>query len=574
MDESIQNRNQPSWTLSRRTMLRLVGGAAGTGIVGSLLAACGSSTTTPAASSTQTSGAGTATTAATSAASSSTAASSAAATPAGTATVPQASTGNVTAKGSLTLAQSTDFHEIDPHRELWSDDSSFHFAIFDSLVQRDDTMKLIPVLAESYESTAPTEWTFKLRQGIKFHNGEPLTVETIQWNVQDATAQGQKRDVSFQNFDHVEKVDQSTFKLITKKPDPLVPQRLIRFFILPSKYFQDKGEDGFIAAPVGTGAYKFVERVKDSHIKVTANEDYWQDKANVKDVTFRIIPDASTTLQALKAGEVDLVVSPPPDQFDSLNKGDKTKAVSVVSDRIAYCQLFPDSPQGKGELKDKRVRQALNYGINVDNIIKFLLAGHSKRISTILPPLSFAYDGSLKPYPYDPEKAKSLLKEAGLGGGFNLVIETPSSFILPKSVEIGQAMQEDLGKIGIKVDLKPTELATMVKERDTKQIAPMYFWSWGSDFLDPEPFYRGILYTKSPYTFYGKPEWDQMIDDAAASLDQSKREQIYRQLQQQTYDDPPWVFLYTIENIYGLNKSVEMTPRTDERIIVRKMKKS
>jgi peptide/nickel transport system substrate-binding protein len=481
---------------------------------------------------------------------------------------------SATSSGSLTLAQSTDIHEMDPHRELWSDDSSVHFAIFDSLVQRDDKMNLVPVLAESYENTGPTEWTFKLKPGVTFHNGEPLTVETIQWNVEDAIAPGKKRDVSFANFDHVEKVDEQTFKLHTKAPDPLVPQKLIRFFILPAKYYQEKGEDGFMAAPIGSGPYKFVERAKDNHIKVTAHEGYWRGNAHIKDVNFRIIPDASTSLEALKAGEVDFMFALPPDQSAAINSGGNTKAASVVSDRVAYTQFFPESPLGKGELKDPRVRQAINYGVNIDNIIKYLLADQAKRISTGLPPLSFAYDKALKPYPYDPEKAKSLLAAAGFAKGFDLTLEVPSSFILAKPNEIGQAMQADLQKIGLTVNLKVTELATMVTERSAKKIAPMYLWSWGSDFLDPEPTYRGILYTKSPYTFYGKAAWDKLIDDAAVSLDQTTRQKIYLQLQRETFDDPPWLFMYAVENIYGLNKQVQFTPRTDERVLVWQMQKN
>jgi peptide/nickel transport system substrate-binding protein len=317
-----------------------------------------------------------------------------------------------------------------------------------------------------------------------------------------------------------------------------------------------------------------VERQKDNRIKVTAIDDYWRGNAHIKDVTFRIIPDASTTLEALKAGEVDFMFALPPDQFDPINSGADTQAAAVVSDRIAYCQFYPDSPQGKGELKDKRVRQAINHAVNIDAIVKFLLAGHAERISTVLPPVCFAYDKALQPYSYDPEKAKSLLAEAGFEKGFDLTLEVPSAFILAKSGEIGQAMQEDLRKIGLNVNLKPTELATMVKERGEKTIAPMYFWSWGSDFLDPEPTYRGILHTASPYTFYGTPEWDKMIDDAVASFDDAERQKLYQQLQKETYDDPPWLFMYAIQNIYGLSKAVEFTPRTDERVLVWSMQKN
>jgi len=472
------------------------------------------------------------------------------------------------AAGGFVYAQSSEFHEINPHRELWSDDSSMHFCLFDSLIERADNMQLVPVLAQSYQNTGPREWSFKLRRGVKFHNGEPLTAETIRWNVQDAVRTDIKRDVTWQAFDHVDVVDDYTFKFITKNPDPVLPQRLVRFFILPQQYYSRVGEQGFITRPIGTGPYRFVERAPDSYVKLQAFDDYWGQNAALRDVVFRIVPDPATRLSALAAGEVDLITPLPPDQVKNVNGNSLTKAVWVGSDRIAYCQFWPESPQGGRELRDKRVRQAINYAVNVDNIVKYVLNGLSTRIPTIFPHTTFAYDTSLKPYAYNPDKARALLREAGLPNGFSINMEVPANFILPATNEVCQAMVGDLAKVGIKVNLKAVELGTMVKLRDSKQIAPIYFWSWGTDFLDPEPFVRGILYTKSPYTFYGKPEWDQMIDAASAQLNATQRADTYKKLQAEIYDDPPYIFLYAIDNVYGVRRNIQMTPRTDERVIV------
>jgi peptide/nickel transport system substrate-binding protein len=482
--------------------------------------------------------------------------------------IPAASASGPKASGGFILAQASEFHEINPHRELWSDDSSLHFAVFDSLVQRDDSMKLVPVLAESYANTGPREWTFKLRAGIKFHNGEPLTAETIRWNVQDGLRTDIKRDVTWQAFERVDVVDDRTFKLITKKPDPVLPQRLVRFFILPPQYYERVGEEGFINKPVGTGAYRFIERVPDGYVKLEAVDDYWGPNAPLRHVVFRIIPDAATRLAALMAGEVDLVAPLAPDQVKNVTQNPLTKVASVPSDRIAYCQFWPESPQGGKELRDKRVRQAINYAVNIDGIIKFLLNTLSTRLPTILPAMTFGYESTLKPYAYNPDKARALLREAGYPNGFSINMEVPANFILPATVEVCQAMVADLAKVGIKVNLKALELGTMVKLRGAKQIAPIFFWSWGTDFLDPEPFVRGILHTKSPYTFYGKPEWDQVIDNAAAILNPTERGEVYKKLQREMYDDPPYIFLYAIYNVYGLRRNISMTPRTDERIII------
>jgi len=478
------------------------------------------------------------------------------------------------ATGGLVIAQSSEYHEINPHRELWSDDSSFHFAIFDSLIERDDTMRLVPVLAESYKNTGPREWTFTLRPGVKFHNGEPLTAETIRWNVQDGLRTDIKRDVTWQAFERVDVIDSHTFKLITRQPDPVLPQRLVRFFILPQRYYEQVGEQGFISKPVGSGPYRFVERVADSYAKLEAFDDYWGPNASLRNVVFRIVPDQATRLSALQAGEVDLIAPLAPDQVKTVNQSPVAKVASVTSDRIAYAQFWPESPQGGKELRDKRVRQAINYAVNMDNIVKFVLGGLSTRIPTILPATTFAYDPSLKPYPYDPDKARGLLREAGYPNGFSINMEVPANFILPATVEVCQAMVGDLAKVGIKANLKAVELGTLVKMRGDKQIAPIFFWSWGTDFLDPEPFVRGILHTKSLYTFYGKAEWDQTIDTAARTQNPSQRAEMYKKLQREIYDDPPYIFLYSIFNIYGVRRNIQMTPRTDERIIVARIRRT
>ena len=478
------------------------------------------------------------------------------------------------ASGGFIYAQSSEFHEINPQRELWSDDSSFHFCLFDSLIQRDDTMKLVPVLAESYKNTGPGEWTFTLRRGVKFHNGESLTAQTIKWNVENAVRTDVKRDVTWQAFDHVDVVDDYTFKFFTKQPDPVFPQRLIRFFILPQQYFQRVGEQGFINAPVGSGPYRFIERVPDSYAKLEAFDDYWGPNASLRDVVFRIVPDAATRFSALAAGEVDFISPLTPDQVKTVNANPLTKAAYVSSDRIAYCQFWPESPQGGRELRDPRVRQAINYGVNTDNIVKFVLDGLSVRIPTIFPPTTFAYDTNLKPYPYSPDRARALLREAGFADGFSINMEVPANFLLPATGDVCQAMVGDLAKIGIKVNLKTVELGAMVNLRDTKQIAPIFFWSWGTDFLDPEPFVRGILNTKSPYTFYGKPAWDQAMDQAATTLESAQRVAIYKTLQEQIYADPPYIFLYATDNIYGMRRDIQMTPRTDERVIVARIRRT
>jgi len=472
-------------------------------------------------------------------------------------------------KTTLYVALPNDIVEVDPHRTLWSSDSSVHFALYDSLIQRDDQMNFVGVLAEEWENVSPTEWVFHLREGVKFHNGEPFNAYTVVWNVGRGVSTDEKRDPMFKHLAGAEAIDEHTVKITTKEPYPLVPQLMVRFYMLPPGYYQEVGYDEFVKNPVGTGPYKWVERVRDSHIVLERNEDYFRGAAAFEKVIFKVIPDSATRVAALKAGEVDLVDKLPPDQVQTVESSPELEVLGVESDRIAWVTFYPDSPQGGGEpLKNKKVRQAINYAVNIDNYIEYILDGHSYRISTVLSPMTFAYDEDLEPYPYDPEKAKQLLEEAGYGDGFTINMDTPASFVVPKTVDTAQAIAADLEKVGITVNVRPVEFSAIITLRDEREIAPMFVWSWGSDYLDPDRYFTPTVYSENPWSFWSDPRMDELVEAAQKTMDQEERARIYKELQALVKEEAPGIFLYTNEDLYGVSKEIEFTPRSDERIMV------
>ena len=205
--------------------------------------------------------------------------------------------------------------------------------IFDTLVLRDKEMKLVPGLAVSWKALDDVTWQFKLREGVKFHNGEPFNAQAVKFTIDRVLDPKAKAPtISYiRTIDHVTVVDDYTVNVVTKKPDPLVPTRMSRYptYIVPPAYIAKVGKDAFAQKPVGTGPYKFGEWVRDDHITLLANQEYWRGAPVVKKVTWRPIPESASRVAALMAGEVDIIDTLPVDQIKILEKNPQTKVEQV-----------------------------------------------------------------------------------------------------------------------------------------------------------------------------------------------------------------------------------------------------
>ena len=469
--------------------------------------------------------------------------------------------------GTLTIGQPSPFQFMDPQRTYLSSESSTHQSIFDTLVSFDDNAQFRPLLATAWEATGPTEWTFTLRQGVTFHNGEPFNAEVVRWNVERIIEPG------FQDFAFMapvagaEVVDDYTVKLLTKQTFPTLPNLMGQFFII-SPQAMENGVEEFVKQPIGTGPFKFVDWQPDDHVRVEANESYWGGPPSIQEVVWRVMPEASTRLAALQAGEIQVLKDLSPDNFDLVNEGDGTRAVEVRSVRTPYLRFFPDSPQGGGEpFNDIRVRQAFNHAINVDSIIENLLGGHAERMATTMTPDIFGFDPNIKPYPYDVEKAKALLAEAGYAEGFEIAFETWSAGPAPKPVELAQAVAADLEKINVTATVKPVELGTALTAQVDKTIAPFQLWSWGGNGFDGHTKFWGIYHTESSSTFLTDQQMVDWIDAEQATTDPEERKRIFSQLQQHAVEQAFIVPLFAQMDIYGASDQVEWTPRPDELML-------
>jgi peptide/nickel transport system substrate-binding protein len=334
---------------------------------------------------------------------------------------------------------------------------------------------------------------------------------------------------------------------------------------VPPKYFSTASADELARKPVGTGPYRFISWSKDADFVMEASPVYWGQKATINRVIMRTVPEAGTRVAALLAGDADIITAVPPDEIDRINKSGRARALTLPGNRIPFYMIAVR----KEPLSNKLVRQALNYGSNVDGIIKTILDGHGFRRAVISNPWHVGFDGSIKPYPHDPAKAKALLAQAGYPSGITIDMHAIQGRY-PKDKEIAEALAGELGKAGVTVNLKFYEGATWVQLADAQKLDGLIFSSWGNIWQDADltyyPLFRsGGRYTKN-WTGYANEPLDALLEEGRSTLDEARRKDIYSRIQRLVFEDAPAVFMHAIEDVYGVNTRVEWKPRSDEMV--------
>ena len=374
----------------------------------------------------------------------------------------------------LTVGLSAEPTTLDPHLSGEIPAHNIARNIFDALLVRDEAMRLTGSLAESWRLVSPTTYQFKLRRGVKFHNGEPFNAEAVKFSIERQLTHPKSRaKAALGPVERVEIVDEYTVNVVSKGPFPVLLARMTyagsgSVVMLPPKYVAEKGDD-FAAHPIGTGPFKFVEWVKGDRVTLEANPDYWRAKPKVQRVTFRFIPETATRIASLLNGETDIIENIPPDQVDRV-AGSPNATVGKTSDGmiVAYYQFDTraDSP-----VKNVKVRQAISHAIDWDTIVKDLLRGHARRRPVPLDPGDLGMNGAIKGYPYDPAKAKQLLAEAGFPSGFSFTMPTSNGRYMEDRA-VSEAIAAYLGKVGIKATVQPTEWGVYLKMLAEKRTGP------------------------------------------------------------------------------------------------------
>ncbi|TDF94781.1 ABC transporter substrate-binding protein [Paenibacillus piri] len=459
------------------------------------------------------------------------------------------------AKDTLVVGQDVDAGTLDPQKQGKMPDMNILINMFDTLVARDESNKLAPSLATEWKALDDTTWEFKLREGVKFHNGEAFNADTVKYSIDRLNNPETKSPiVELKTVKEVVVVDAKTVKIITNGPDPILPNKMTLFggVMVPPGYIKEKGDENFAKNPVGTGPFKFVSWQKDSQVAMEANADYWQGAPKMKKLTFKIIPNASNMSAAIRAGEIDIAAGIKPDVAVQLKGQSDVKVVSSPGIRTFYISL--DTTK-EGPLAKKEVRQALNYGVDINTIIKTVMDGHAERAATLVPKQNFGFDPAITPYEYNPEKAKQLLAQAGYPQGFSIALDADNL-----EVNNVQVIAAQLEKIGVKVQLNLMDSKTLTANIAAKKAAPMYFIGNTGWTMDAMSNFQSYIKSDRRYNRWVNAEADRLIDEEEQTIDSQKRQATFTKLQTLLKEEAPFMYLYQINGLYGMRTNVEWQP--------------
>jgi len=483
-------------------------------------------------------------------------------------------------EGKVVIAQGVDPSTLDTMNQQETPASVVAAHIFDTLVERDQNLKIVPALAsEVPKLVAPTVWEVKLRKGVKFHNGEEFNADSVKFSLERLANPTNKLrgSSSYALLDRVEIVDPFTVKVHTKKPWPVFVAHLAlrQAAMYPPKEYAGKDPAAISRNPIGTGPYKFVRWAKDEEIVMEAFPGYWAGPAKIKTVVFKPIPDDAVRVAALQNGEIDVAVNIPPHLAGIIEKHPKiylstAPSIRTIQLMIYTHQMDPSTHKAigpyPGPTADKRVRQALAYALDADAIVKGVMDGKAVRVATMLTSLHFGYDASLKPITQDLARSKKLLAEAGFPNGVEIVLNGPQGRYV-RDREVGEAVAGQLNKAGIKTTLKTYEFVSYLNNMVyVHKAGPVWLIGWGHPTMDAEAIYVPLFKSPGIFVNWNNEDFNGMVEQAQTQMDEKKRYAEYQRINKLWIEDVPAIPLYQQIDLYGANKRLVWKARSDELI--------
>ncbi len=485
-----------------------------------------------------------------------------------------------TVGGSITYGMTGDPVIFNPILSTDTPSGFINERVYSGLVRSNENLEMIGDLAESWEfSDDGLVWTFKLREDVKFHDGEPLTSADVKYTY-DAIKHPDYTGVRATNFKSVEKIEApDDYTVVFHLNEPFAPLlTYLSYGILPKHIFEqtsikDMKTNEACMEPIGTGPYKYAEWQKGQHIILEANEDYYGEGPFIEQVIVKFYQDEQVMLAALEKGDIDYMGSIPVDDIDRVKEeyGDRLEFVEVPANGYTYMGLKQTHPI----LSDIKVRKALMYGLNRQGIVDDLLQGYGTLMNANIAPVSWAYaEGELEEYAYNPDKAKDLLEEAGWVEGADGIREKDGeklsfSVLTSSGSKVNESVlmiaQEDWQKIGVEIEPEFIEWSVLCEQYlDVAEFeAYVLAWSLG---LDPD-FYiffhsDAAVDEKGQLVGFNDVEYknervDELLEEGRKEMDPDKRKEIYWEAQKIINDELPYVFLFSRNYVSAMDKKVK-----------------
>jgi peptide/nickel transport system substrate-binding protein len=493
----------------------------------------------------------------------------------------------------FTFGRGADSVSLDPINMADTESSKVCRQIFDGLLDfAPESTDVVPALATEVPQpeNGGLQYTFNLREGVKFHDGEPLNAEAVVFNFErwrftdneyhtgggSQTTEFSYYSAMFNGYDDdsviesVEAVDDYAVRFTLKEPQgPFLKNVAMITFAMASPKAIRENVENFWQEPVGTGPFKFVSWDKGSQIKLEKNADWWGTDLPegeggggpfVDQVVFRSIPDNTSRTAALTGGELSAADGLPPDDVPTVQQAEGLKIDYRPPLTIGYLAMNVQ----KEPFNDPKVRQAINMAIDMPKIVEAFFGDTGDVATTYMPPTVPFFDDQIEHYPFDPEGARQMLQEAGVE---NLeptlwYMPIPRPYI-PDGKGIAQAMQQDLKEVGINAKLVTYEWGTYL-QRTGKGDHDMALLGWTGDNGDPDNFLNVLLSSKTAtetsalnIAYYKNPEVDKILDQAQTSIDENERQKLYFQAQEMLVDDAPWVPIAYVKPPVGLQNQVQ-----------------
>jgi peptide/nickel transport system substrate-binding protein len=438
--------------------------------------------------------------------------------------------------------------------------------IYEPLVDRDpETGKFVACLATSWKNVDDNTWDFTLRKDVKFSNGDPFNADAVKYSVEYILDKNNKSSYlsRWSEVKAVNVVNDYEIQIVTSAPYPTFLQRVYGdLLIMDPVSIKKTGLTAASTAPVGTGPYKVKEWKRNQDLLLTANENYWKGKPAITNVEYRYIPEFSDRLAAFLNGEIDLFSNVPVDSVDQVKGNANAKVASVSAARVDYVGF--NTFKSGSPVQNEKVRQAINYAIDIPSLLKNVLNGYGTQITGPLATDNQDY-AKTTGYPYDPDKAVSLLKEAGYDpSGITLTFDTPNGRY-PMDKQVSQAIAAQLQKIGIKVKVNINEWASYLAKCRQRSQGDMYFMGWGPSY-DGQTTIQNLFTKSAPYSAFYDADAESAINAADALVKQSDRKAAFAKIQTMLVEKAAWVPLWQQTNIYAVNKDLNFTPKDDESL--------
>jgi peptide/nickel transport system substrate-binding protein len=474
-----------------------------------------------------------------------------------------------THSSTLTIAETADPTSFNPLQQAVTSTYSVLRNMYDPLIDfangGGDFTSFTPVLATSWKQLSPTQLQFTLRQGVTFDGGQPFNSTSVVYTVEALLGKlpGTSPAEEIQEFPTLTKAVANgpyTVTLYTSTPTEDLLSALTQLLIVPQGS-QTTPTGSLASHPDGTGAYTMTSYTPDQSVVMTAKPNYFLGPAKIKKLVWQTIPSTSGELAALLAGTVNVVFGLDPTDVSTVQRSGAAQVDTLPSTRVGALWLDTlDFPY----LKSPLVRQALNYAVDKQALISSTLGGLGAITPTIVPSYFTGYNSSVQAYPYDPAKAKALLKQAGYPNGFPLTIMFPANhYVL--GAQIVQVVASELQQVGITVKIDSVSLATFAADTAKRNIPSAFYGAWGSNYPDPLQMFQIVVQGGTTgFSWFNSPTVNAAITAASNATSTSAYTTDLQQVQTLISQQAPFIFLFAYKDAWGVTKGLHWTPLSTE----------